>query len=121
MPDTHEILVRPARPEDNPALLDLLRRTPQMGSVTLTFEREADFFSGARVACEVPRVLVAGMVIPMTAVGGSTVAAPTCGDATLIAPGICEIVMYSAGTFTPPAGVTKVAAVLGASVLPPPK
>jgi len=59
MPDTHEILVRPARPEDNPALLDLLRRTPQMGSVTLTFEREADFFSGARVACEVPRVLVA--------------------------------------------------------------
>lgn len=59
MTDNHEILVRPARPDDNSALLDLLRRTPQMGSVTLTFEREPDFFSGARVACEVPQVLVA--------------------------------------------------------------
>lgn len=57
-------------------------------------------------------LLAAGMVIPTATVGGSAVAAPTCGDATLIAPGICEIVMYSAGTFTPPAGVTKVAAVL---------
>lgn len=57
-------------------------------------------------------MLVAGMVIPTAAVGGSAFAAPTCGEATLIAPGICEIVMYSAGTFTPPAGVTKVAAVL---------
>ncbi len=57
-------------------------------------------------------LLVAGMVIPTAAVGGSAFAAPTCGDATLIAPGICEIVMYSSGTFTPPAGVTKLAAVL---------
>lgn len=57
-------------------------------------------------------LLVAGMVIPTAAVGGSAFAASTCGDATLIAPGICEIVMYSSGTFTPPAGVTKVAAVL---------
>lgn len=57
-------------------------------------------------------LLVAGMVIPTAAVGGSAFAAPTCGDATLIAPSICEIVMYSSGTFTPPAGVTKLAAVL---------
>ncbi|WAJ36961.1 hypothetical protein OU800_20510 [Pseudomonas sp. GOM7] len=59
MANDHEILVRPARPDDNAALLDLLRRTPQMGSVTLTFEREPDFFSGALVACEAPQVLVA--------------------------------------------------------------
>lgn len=69
------IRVRPARPEDNPALLALLRRTPQMGSVTLAFERAPDFFSGARVACEMPQVLIAehrerpGSVLGMVDIG----------------------------------------------------
>lgn len=61
-------------------------------------------------------LLIAGMVIPTVAVGGSAFAAPTCAAttpaATLIAPGICEVVMTTSGTFTPPAGVSKVAAVL---------
>lgn len=61
-------------------------------------------------------LLIAGMVIPAVAAGGSAFAAPTCATtipaATLIAPGICEVVMTTSGTFTPPVGVSKVAAVL---------
>ena len=61
-------------------------------------------------------LLIAGMVIPAVAVGGSAFAAPTCAAttpaATLIAPGICEVVVTASGTFTPPVGVSKVAAVL---------
>lgn len=53
-----KIHVRLATTKDNSALLTLLSRVPQMGSVTLTFEREPNFFSGARVSCEFEHVFV---------------------------------------------------------------
>lgn len=52
-------LIRPATREDGPRILDLLRRTPQQGLLTLRFERDPDFFLGAWVTCEEPDVWVA--------------------------------------------------------------
>ncbi|MZR64032.1 hypothetical protein [Alcanivorax sp. DP30] len=51
--------IRPARQEDNAAILALLQGTPQPGAVTLNFERNPDYFRGAKVACEQPDVWVA--------------------------------------------------------------
>ena len=51
--------IRQAREEDNGAILSLLQGTPQPGAVTLNFERNPDYFRGARVTCEEPDVWVA--------------------------------------------------------------
>ncbi|MCG8394402.1 MAG: hypothetical protein MI745_15085 [Pseudomonadales bacterium] len=51
--------IRPARETDNGAILSLLQGTPQKGAVTLNFERNPDYFRGARVTCEEPDVWVA--------------------------------------------------------------
>ncbi|WP_339515822.1 hypothetical protein [Pseudomonas sp. RL_15y_Pfl2_60] len=70
-----EIRTRLATAKDESALRELLRRVPQMGSVTLTFEREPDFFIGARVSCEHEHVLVCeeldtpGVLIAMIDIG----------------------------------------------------
>ncbi|MFI8480549.1 hypothetical protein ACIGCM_08265 [Pseudomonas sp. NPDC078700] len=70
-----KIHTRLATAKDNTALLALLRRTPQMGSITLTFEREPNFFAGALVNCEHEYVLVAedlevpGVLIAMVDIG----------------------------------------------------
>lgn len=70
-----EIQTRLATAQDNTALLALLKRTPQMGSITLTFEREPNFFAGALVSCEHEHVLVAedlntpGVLIAMVDIG----------------------------------------------------
>lgn len=50
--------VRPALPADDPAILNLLRASPQPGRVVLNFEREPSFYFGAQVTCEKPDVLV---------------------------------------------------------------
>ncbi|WP_010488337.1 hypothetical protein [Pseudomonas sp. S9] len=70
-----ELRTRPATAKDESALRALLRRVPQMGSVTLIFEREPDFFTGARVSCEQELVLVCeeldtpGVLIAMVDIG----------------------------------------------------
>ncbi|MFP1682999.1 hypothetical protein ACLD0W_10825 [Alloalcanivorax sp. C16-1] len=51
--------IRPARQDDNGAILALLESTPQEGAVSLNFERRPDYFQGARVSCEEPDVWVA--------------------------------------------------------------
>ena len=51
--------IRPARAADNEAILSLLQGTPQQGAVTLNFERQPDYFRGAKVTCEQPDVWVA--------------------------------------------------------------
>ncbi len=51
--------IRPACEDDNGAILSLLQETPQPGAVTLNFERNPDYFRGARVTCERPDVWVA--------------------------------------------------------------
>lgn len=50
--------VRPATPDDNQAILDLLARNYQPGRVQLAFERYPDYFHGAGVTCEKPDVYV---------------------------------------------------------------
>lgn len=52
--------IRPATFDDGPHILDLIRRTPQRGLVTLNFERDPDFYLGACVSCEDPEIWVAG-------------------------------------------------------------
>lgn len=58
------------------------------------------------------------MVAPMALIGQSAFATPTCPTttpaATLVAPGICEVAFTEAGdyTFTAPAGITKLQAVV---------
>jgi hypothetical protein len=69
-----------------------------------------------------PRSLIALLVVPFLGLGtvalgaSSAQAAEVCATstpaATLIAPGICEVRMTTSGTFTPPAGVSKVASVI---------
>lgn len=51
--------IRPASAEDNAGILDLITRTPQQGLLHLNFERDPDFFAGARVTCERPDAWVA--------------------------------------------------------------
>ncbi|MED5238887.1 MAG: hypothetical protein VX379_04850 [Pseudomonadota bacterium] len=51
--------IRPASEQDNDAILALLQGTPQHGAVTLNFERQPDYFRGARVTCEKPDIWVA--------------------------------------------------------------
>lgn len=51
--------IRPARPDDNSAILALLESTPQQGAVSLNFERQPDYFRGALASCEEPDVWVA--------------------------------------------------------------
>jgi hypothetical protein len=51
--------IRPACDADNGAILALLQGTPQQGVITLNFERQPDYFRGARVTCEQPDVWVA--------------------------------------------------------------
>lgn len=51
--------IRPATVDDGPRILDLIRRTPQRGLVTLNFERDPDFYLGACVSCEDPDIWVA--------------------------------------------------------------
>ncbi|MEQ3725565.1 hypothetical protein [Alcanivorax sp.] len=51
--------IRPACDADNDAILSLLQGTPQQGMITLNFERQPDYFRGARVTCEQPDVWVA--------------------------------------------------------------
>lgn len=51
--------IRPARRDDNAAILRLINQAPQPGAVTLNFERQPDFFRGASVTCERPDVWVA--------------------------------------------------------------
>lgn len=51
--------IRPAMPEDNASILDLIARTPQQGLLRLNFERDPDFHAGASVSCEDPDIWVA--------------------------------------------------------------
>lgn len=54
------IIIRQATPEDDEGILELIRRSPQPGSMmTLNFERDPSFFHGAHVTCEHPEVWVA--------------------------------------------------------------
>lgn len=70
-----KIHTRLATAKDNTALLALLKRVHQIGSITLTFEREPNFFAGALVSCEHEHVLVAedlnnpGVLIAMVDIG----------------------------------------------------
>ncbi|MFZ5756631.1 MAG: hypothetical protein ACOY3X_06985 [Pseudomonadota bacterium] len=69
--------IRPAAMTDGPRILDLIGRTPQRGLVTLNFERNPDFFIGARVSCEEPDVWVAeeeaGRLLAVFNIGHRTV------------------------------------------------
>ncbi|GAA3956893.1 hypothetical protein [Allohahella marinimesophila] len=51
--------VRSAQLEDSQAILELFRRTPQAGKITLNFERSPCYFHSAHVSCEQPDVFVA--------------------------------------------------------------
>lgn len=53
------LAVRPARPDDNAALLDLARGCPMEGELTLCVERAPDFFALQRLEGRRTRVLVA--------------------------------------------------------------
>lgn len=69
--------IRPATFADGPRILDLIRRTPQPGLVTLNFERDPDFYLGACVTCEDPDVWVAeaadGPLLAMFNIGRRTI------------------------------------------------
>lgn len=71
--------IRPATAGDGAQILDLIRRTPQHGLLTLNFERDPDFFLGARVSCEDPDVWVAedddapGRIVAVINIGWRTV------------------------------------------------
>ncbi len=50
--------IRQSRPEDSPALLNLINQTPQEGQVHLNFERQPNFFHATQVTTTQPDVWV---------------------------------------------------------------